>query len=59
MLDIKKVRADAEAEIREEAATKAKADIKAQLRVVEACKVALANETRKLEDIMAAVAAGN
>lgn len=59
MLDIKKVKEDAEEQVREERTAKAQAMLVNQMRVVETAKQVLANEQRRLADIETAIADGN
>lgn len=59
VIDISSVQKQAEEEFRKEREDEAKKRLKAQMKVVEDCRIALKNEERKLEDIMTAIADGN
>lgn len=59
MLDIKSAQDEAEKEIREEKAKKAKERIKAKLRQIEDAKTVLANLEREKADLLAQIADGN
>lgn len=58
MFDIKSVKEEAAAEVSKERTEKAKAMLKAQMRVVANASQIVANEKRKLADIEASIAEG-
>jgi hypothetical protein len=59
MFDIKKVEADAKAEIAKEKAEKAKAALVKKLRELNAAQAIVANINREIEDLKASIADGS
>jgi hypothetical protein len=59
LIDIKKLTEEAEAEVTKEMKERAKTRIKSQMLTVQNAKIVLANEERKLQDLIATISEGN
>jgi hypothetical protein len=59
LIDIKKITEEAQAEVLKDMKERAKERIKRQMQVVENAKIVLANEERKLQDLLATISEGN
>jgi hypothetical protein len=59
LIDIKKLTEEAQADVIKEFRERAKERIKAQMKTVENAKIVLANEERKLQDLLTTIGEGN